>query len=260
VSLLAGILKSLLIWGQVATYILYSMAGRLLLRGRGRRLRFHAGTTHRGAIFTLWYLGVRLTVKGRENIPADRKVLLVSNHTGYVDILAISSVLPALYITSMDVKRTFFLGLMAELGGSLFVDRRSKSRLLEEIAQIGDTIGTGNAVVLFPEGTSSNGEGVLPFKMALFAVAEREGFAVTPLCIRYTKVNGRPVSPANRDRVFYYGGIRFLPHILQLPFLRSVEVTLEFLPALTPAQRASRKEMAESCYTMIAGAHARNAA
>jgi lyso-ornithine lipid O-acyltransferase len=252
------LLKSLLVWAVIFSYILYSLVARLFIRDRGRRLRFHAHTTHVAASVACRGLGIKVTVKGRENIPQDRKVLVVSNHTGYVDILAISSVLSTLYITSMDVKRTVLLGTITELAGSLFVDRRSKSRLLEEIAAIGATVESGHAVVLFPEGTSSNGEGVLPFKMALFSVAEREGFAVMPLCVRYTRINGEPITASNRDRVYYYGGIRFFPHILQLPLLRSVEVTMECMPVLTPGERAGRKEMAEACYRMISEAHRRN--
>lgn len=98
----------LALWLQIAVYIVHSSLGAVLIRSPERRQRFHARTTSFWAKFTLWFLGVRVTVKGREHLPADNKVMLVSNHLGYLDIIVISSVLPTLYITSREIQKTFF--------------------------------------------------------------------------------------------------------------------------------------------------------
>ena len=255
--MIAGLVKTLLLWSALCAYVVHSVAGVFFVRDGERRLRFKAATTHRYARIVLRVLGYTLKVNGRENIPTDGRVLFVSNHMSYLDIVAISSILPSLFITSIELQRTFFLGFIPTLGGSLFVERRSKSRLLEEIRRISDTIERKHPVVLFPEGTSSNGETVLPFKMALFAVAERSGFAVVPTCIRYHRIEGAPLSPDNRDRLFYYGGIRFFPHILQLPFVRSATLSICFQPPLPPSEGRSRKELAEASYRAVCAAYER---
>ena len=255
--MIPGLLRTLLLWGQIAAYVVYSIAGALLIRDRTRRLRFHAATTSWNARITLRYLGIRLSLKGLEHLPRDRKVLLVCNHVSYLDIVMIASALPSLFITSVEVRDTFFLGFMSRLGGSLFVERRSKSRLLQEISVIADTIQGGMPVVLFPEATSSNGDGLLPFKVALFAVAERSGFAVAPMCICYHAIGGAPITPANRDRLYYYGDISFFPHVLGVPFLGGAEATLEFLPAIPAGEGITRKEMAQRCERGILDAYRR---
>lgn len=255
---MAGIARWILLILQIVVYILHSVAGAALYRDPRKRTRFHALTTSFWAHFTLWFLGVKVRVKGRENMASDHKALLVSNHMGYMDIIVISHVTPTLFITSMDVKRAFFLGLMSTLGGSLFVDRRNKSRLLEEISEIAETIKRGNSVTLFPEGTSGNGDEVMRFKQALFAVCEREGFVVSPMCLTYHTIGGRPITARNRDRLFYYGPITFFPHIFGIPFLGSVEVTLEFLPPIKAGAGQTRKDIADQCHAAISEAYRRN--
>ncbi len=252
-----GVARLLLLFALLAAYVVHSSAGALLLRSRERRLRFHAAATSFWAKLMAWLLGFHVHVKGREYLPTGGRTLLVSNHMGYLDIMVLSSILPTLYVTSTDIQRTFFLGLISTLGGSLFVDRRSKSRLLHDIAQIVEVLNHGLAVTLFPEGTSSNGEQVLPFKNSLFAVAEREGFAVAPLCISYHTLAGERVTPDNRDRLYYYGDISFFPHMLGVPWVAPVEVTVEFLPAFDAGHGLGRKEIAQRCYGMISETYAR---
>lgn len=256
--MIMGVVRTVALWLHILVYIVHSLLGVLFIRGREGRLRFHARTTNRHARLAVRYLGIRPTVKGLQHLPSSRAVLLVCNHVSYLDVIIISSVIPTLFITSVEVRDTIFLGLMSQLGGSLFVERRSKSRLLAEIAQISETVKSGLPVVLFPEGTSSNGDGVLRFKPALFAVAERSGFDLQPLCICYRHIGDRPVSPKNRDRLYYYGGITFFPHVLGIPFLGSVDVVLELLPAVPTAQALSRKEAAERCHSIISDTYRRH--
>ncbi|MBD3238937.1 MAG: hypothetical protein GF331_00020 [Chitinivibrionales bacterium] len=256
--MIAGVAKTVVLWLHILAYIAYSLLGMLFIHDRDRRLRFFTRTTHCHARLALRYLGIRVTVKGLEHLPASRAVLLVCNHMSYLDVMVIASVLPTLFITSVEVRDTFFLGLMSKLGGSLFVERRSKSRLLAEIAHIAETVRSGLPVVLFPEGTSSNGDGVMRFKPALFAVSERSGFDLQPLCICYRRIGDEPVHAGNRDRLYYYGGIRFFPHVLGVPFVRSVDVVLEVLPTVASTDIISRKQAAEHCHAIISDTYRRH--
>ncbi len=256
--MIAGVAKTVVLWLHIFVYIVHSLLGTLMVRGRGRRLRFHARTTTTHARLALRYLGIRVTVEGRTRLRPSRAALLVCNHVSYLDVIVIASVLPTLFITSVEVRNTFFLGLMSQLGGSLFVERRSKSGLLAEIEQIADTITSGLPVVLFPEGTSSNGDGVLRFKAALFAVAEHSSLEIQPLCICYRRIGNGPVSASNRDHLYYYGGIKFFPHVLGIPFLHSVDVVLEVLPPPLSTAALSRKQAADRCHAVISDTYRRH--
>ncbi|MBN1983112.1 MAG: 1-acyl-sn-glycerol-3-phosphate acyltransferase [Chitinivibrionales bacterium] len=176
---------------------------------------------------------------------------IISNHVSYLDILILSSHQPSAFITSVEIQKTFFMGFLATLGGSLFVERRNKAGLHREIAAMRQTCEHGVPIVLFPEGTSSNGETVLPFKSSLFQSAIEAGIDIIPVCLRYKTIDGRPVTKCNRDRLFYYGSIYFFPHLLQLPFVRCAEVNLTYLDPISVRDGMNRKELAALSFQRI---------
>ncbi len=103
--------------------------------------------------------GIRVQVDHGERLHSNSGGrLIVSNHLSYVDVLIISSLMPSIFITSVELKRTFLLGALARLSGCLFVERRKFSGLKQEIGDITRALGQGFSVVLFPEGTTSNGD------------------------------------------------------------------------------------------------------
>lgn len=232
-------------------FILISISVDIVIRDNKQKLRLLAKITSIGSKIALRIFGISVSIK---NKPADKsaleKVLVVSNHLSYLDILCISSVFPSLYITSVEVQRTFFLGLLARLGGSLFVERRSKSLLLKEIDRIANVLKDGLSITLFPEGTSSNGEKVLPFKSALFSTAEKAGVKVQPVCIKYTQINKGPVTAENRDLAFYYGDIEFFPHLIKLFFVKHISVEITFIEP-TDNLQLDRKDLVNQMFTAI---------
>lgn len=238
-------------------YIAVSIIVDIVIKNNDQKLKLLAHITTIGSKIALYILGISVIIK---NKPSDKSalenVLVVSNHMSYLDILCISSVFPSLYITSVEVQRTFFLGLMARLGGSLFVERRSKSLLLKEIDRIASVLKDGFTITLFPEGTSSNGEKVLPFKSALFSTAEKAGVKVQPICIKYTQINKRPVTPENRDLAFYYGDIEFFPHLLKLFFVRHISVEITFIEP-PDNQQIDRKDLVNQMFTAISETYCR---
>ena len=195
-------------------------------------------------------LGISVTVRGRDRAAASH-ALVVSNHLSYIDIFVISSLYPSLFITSVEVQRAFFLGTMATYGGSIFVERRSKSRLHHDIEQVAAAITIGQPVVLFPEGTTSNGDGLLPFKASLFSVAENATITTQPICIRYQSVGKKNITALNRDTVYYYGDIGFFSHFFGLPFRGGMQVEITFLAPISPKADRTRKELCDHCRTEI---------
>jgi 1-acyl-sn-glycerol-3-phosphate acyltransferase len=234
-------------------YIIGCFLGGLLFIPTNRRKEFLTRMTSIGCRIALGIFGIRVTVRNPEKCRLhEGRMLAVANHVSYLDILILSSLYRSLFITSVEVQKTFFLGTLAAFGGSLFVERRSKSKLLEEIDRIAGVLSSGPVVTLFPEGTSSNGEAVLPFKGSLFTAAEKAGVDIQPISIAYRKIEGKQVSPENRDLAFFYGDIEFFPHLLRLFFVGSMEVTVTFLDSITSAGK-ERKEIVDEAYGSIAG-------
>lgn len=201
-------------------------------------------------------LGIRAHVAHGERLHANRGGrLIVSNHLSYVDVLIISSLVPSIFITSVELKHTFLLGTLARSSGCLFVERRKFSGLRQEINDITRVLGQGFSVVLFPEGTTSNGDCVRQFKNSLFDAAVSAGSDILPLCLRYTKINGESVTAGNRDAVFYYGGMAFFKHLPRLVSQKSIDVNVIPLKTIAAHADVSRKELAARAHDAISTAY-----
>jgi 1-acyl-sn-glycerol-3-phosphate acyltransferase len=250
------LLKGLGLVPLLIAYIVSSCAIVVLPAGARVRRRFLIGNTSMFSRIALALLRIRVRVKHRERLYAGAAGRLVAaNHVSYIDILVISSLMPSVFVTSVELGSTMFLGMLARLGGSLFVERRKASGLKAEIEEIGRVLGEGFAVALFPEGTTSNGDRVRPFKKSLFDAAVMTGSDVLPLCIRYSRVNGVGLTPNNRDLVFYYGGISFSQHIPRLLSLKSVNVEVIPLRAIRAHKKNTRKELAAEAHDAISAAY-----
>lgn len=196
-------------------------------------------------------LGINLTVVGHEKIDRKENGLILSNHLSYVDIFLIASFIPAVFITSFDIKKFFLPGFVAQLGGSLFVERKSIAQLKKEIQNVADTLEKGFHVVLFPETTSTGGEHVLPFKSALIESVLHVRKPIIPLCLKYRRINDEPIGFKNRDAVFWYGNMDFLPHLVRLLSLRSIQVELVFMEKIEIKDHSTRKEISGQAYHRI---------
>ncbi len=187
--------------------------------------------------------GVRVTAAGSGKLAPHRGHLVVANHLSYVDVLVIASLAPVVFVTSMELRNTLLLGQLARLSGSLFVERRKSSGLRQEIDAITGVLIQGFSVVLFPEGTTFNGDCVHPFKQSLLDAAIKANCSILPVCLRYQRVNGKPLSAASRDAVLYYGGVSFFQHFPRFLTLRSVEVKISVLHPISAGADESRKQL-----------------
>ncbi|RPI76840.1 MAG: 1-acyl-sn-glycerol-3-phosphate acyltransferase [Desulfobacteraceae bacterium] len=233
--------KMFALWLLIGLYI-GSCSCRFLLP-RKIRARLLIRITSFYCRIALRILGIHLQVRRSNGIPTHSRTLYVCNHYSYLDILLIASVFPAHFISSREVEEMFFLGLMCKCGGSLFVERRNRQRISADIAAVSETIADGRPVLLFPEGTSSDGSSLLPFKVSLFAAVEQSDVQIVPLYLRYNRIDGQPFATQNHAKVCYYGDMTFFPHLKQLIAVRSVSATLSVLEPI-PAVSYSRKEIA----------------
>lgn len=253
--------KFLKIFSLALPLLLFSAASLVLLALPLGKARTHALLAKNTSLFSRWVLrilgvqviGRRVRWKGIRR--KKKNYFVLSNHVSYVDILVLASRMPSVFITSIELKNTFPLGLLARFGGSIFVERRSPAKLKSEIRTIAEALGRGVSVVLFPEGTTSDGETVRPFKSALLTAAMETGADILPVCLRYTRVDDRPLDDKNRDQVFYYGGITFSEHAPRLLSLRSIRVEHFMQRPVATHQYRTRKELAVRAHQLISAAY-----
>lgn len=197
-------------------------------------------------------IGFEVTYK---NVPPDnQQFLIVGNHLGMLDILVLGAVRPSMFITSVELKETPFLGQLAIMGGCLFIERRSRKQIPQEVQKIREALKSGFSVVLYPEGTSGNGEGVLPLKKTLMTAAAGTGVPILPAVINFRKVDGVPVTYKNRNQVCWWGPITFLEGLKNTFSLKKIEVDFEFCEPLFVHNEEDRREVAATIQDRIVGA------
>jgi lyso-ornithine lipid O-acyltransferase len=202
--------------------------------------------------------GMTVVVQG-EMVRA-RPALFVVNHSSYLDVTVLSSLVPASFVAKREVASWPLYGLLARLQRTLFVerDRRHAGAQRGLMAQ---RLAAGDALVLFPEGTSSDGNRVLPFKSALFAVAV-EGVAgrhpaVQPVSIAYVGLDGLPIGRFLRPFYAWYGDMDLVSHIWGVAGLGNPTIVVEFHPPAPPEAIVSRKALADYCQREVAAGLAR---
>jgi 1-acyl-sn-glycerol-3-phosphate acyltransferase len=148
--------------------------------------------------------------------------LIASNHLSYLDILLYGATVPCVFVSKVEVRSWPLLGLLAALGGTVFIDRKSAASTAEAARRIADLLAAGVLVLVFPEGTSSDGAEVLRFHASLFEPAVRVGAAVTAAAIEYSSAS------ATEGDLCYYGDISFAPHLIETLQLAEIAATLRF--------------------------------
>ena len=203
----------------------------------------------------MWYhkrccriLGIRIERRGRQS--RIHPTLFVSNHVSYLDITILAAMIAGSFVAKMEVKSWPYFGWLARLQRTVFVERRSiradtaRDEILERLM-------AGDNLIMFPEGTSSDGNRVLPFKSALFSVAEQwvgaSPLTIQPVSVAYTKLDGLPLGRHLRPFYAWYGDMELVPHLWQLTGLGQLTVVVHFHPPVTLAELGSRKALSDYC-------------
>lgn len=170
---------------------------------------------------------------------------------GFVDIFVLASKIPAMFITSQEMRETPLLGSLCEMGGCLFVERRSRTKIVNELGTLKQALEQGFNIVLYPEATSTNGEAVLPFKKTLMTAGPQAQRPIQPACINFTEINGEEFSLDNRDAVCWYGDMTFVEAIWGSLTTSSIKAELEFLEPMYEAVDADRGEVAAKAHALV---------
>jgi 1-acyl-sn-glycerol-3-phosphate acyltransferase len=201
---------------------------------------------------SLWRpIGLDVRVKGL--VSQARPTLFVVNHTSYLDITVLGGLIEGCFVAKREVAGWPLFGLLAKLQRTAFVERR-RGATVGERDHIARRLASGDNLILFPEGTSSDGNRVLPFKSALFAALDAAaGPPIQPVSISYTRLDGMPLGRALRPFVAWYGDMDLAPHLFTLLGLGRMTIDVVFHPAIRASDFSSRKDLARRCQEVVAG-------
>jgi 1-acyl-sn-glycerol-3-phosphate acyltransferase len=197
-------------------------------------------------------LGINVNAQGQ--ISPHRPTLFVANHVSYLDILILSSIVDAAFVAKAEVSSWPILGLLARLQRTLFVER-SRPRAANQRDALSERLNAGDRLILFPEGTSNDGQTVLPFKSALFSVAERgendQPLVIQPVSLAYTRLDGIPLGRALRPHYAWIGDTAMLPHMFEMLGVGNVTVEVTFHEPVVSDRIETRKSLAKNCHRVV---------
>ncbi len=224
------------------------------------------GRHRKAPVARLWHrlacaiCGLEVVVRGEPE--PGRAVMFAANHVSYLDIPVLGAVLDARFVAKSDVAGWPLFGLLARLSDTVFVtrDRRAAGG---DCARVSGCMTTGDRLVLFPEGTSSDGSAVLPSRTALFAALEKDrapvDALVQPVSIAYAGyADGRPLRGFMTDLYAWYGDMTLFGHLMTVFGLKGARVEVTFLPPIRPGGRLNRKALARACERAVASGLARS--
>jgi 1-acyl-sn-glycerol-3-phosphate acyltransferase len=215
-------------------------------------------------------IGVRIHEVGRRSTASP--ALILSNHVSWLDICVITALAPVVFVAKREVAGWPVFGWLAKLQRTIFINRQARHQTGAATREIASRLLGGDAVVLFAEGTSSDGIRVLPFRSSLVgAVHHALGdtthhthVTVQPMSLAYVRLSGLPTGRALRDRVAWYGDVELIPHLLHVLASGAIDVTVSWGEATAYDMGADRKAIArtseKSVRRMTAAAFARLAA
>lgn len=192
-------------------------------------------------------IGVRISEVGTRS--AASPALILSNHVSWLDICVISALSPVVFVAKHEVARWPVFGWLARLQRTIFINRQARHQTGAASREIAGRLLGGDAVVLFAEGTSSDGIRVLPFRSALVGAVhhalgnstQHSHVTVQPMSLAYRSLSGVPLGRGLRQRVAWYGDAELIPHLLAVLASGAVDVTVSWGAATAHDRSADRK-------------------
>ena len=208
-------------------------------------------------------LGLEVRVVGElASKTSGRPVIFVSNHSSWVDIPVVGGVLPGSFVAKGDIAGWPVIRTIARLGRTVFVSRQRGSTARERDAMQA-VLTRGDNLILFPEGTSSDGSRVLPFRSSFFALAEgkaADGGAdiaprlplIQPVSVVYDRLNGLPAGRSSRPVFAWYGDMDIASHFWRMTQHLDMRVTVLLHAPLDPASFPDRKSLSQAVWRTVA--------
>ena len=191
--------------------------------------------------------GIDVLVHGQPS--CSRPLLIASNHISYLDILAFGAVAELEFVSRADLANWPVFGMLAKLGDTVFIERK-RTRTADARDDMKKRLANHRSLIFFPEATSGDGNRMLPFKSALFNVAENmaqeHSMTVQPAAIAYTRLNGLPTGFGWRSFFAWYGNMTLGSHVWRFLQLGKTTVEIVFLEPVAISEKIDRKALASA--------------
>ncbi len=197
----------------------------------------------------LWFININVEVIGNRNLK-NVPTLYVSNHLSYLDIPVLGSTINGRFIAKNEISNWPILGYLSKVGNTIFINR-NLSFLKTNKSIIFDYISKGDNIILFPEGTTSDGIRVLRFKSSLLTSLEQKNIYIQPIIINYESINGMPLNRWLKPIIAWYGDMDLKPHLINILKLFSIKAKIIILPALNGRNFTNRKDMTSTLHHAI---------
>jgi 1-acyl-sn-glycerol-3-phosphate acyltransferase len=203
-------------------------------------------------ILKIWHrmivraLGIRIHVKG--SLSSRRPLLVASNHISWTDIMVLGSMVDVTFIARADMKGWPLIGMLSKLQRTVFIERERKRSSGDQASEIAARMADGDAMVLFAEGSTGDGNVMLPFKSTLFGAASMaisEGTAevfIQPVAIAYTRLHGVPLGRRHRPLAAWIGDEDLVPHLKVLLAEGALDVEVHFGEPIAFSKGSNRKQ------------------
>ncbi|WP_458095577.1 lysophospholipid acyltransferase family protein [Roseomonas sp. WA12] len=193
-------------------------------------------------------IGMRIRVVGERR--AAPRTLFLANHSSWLDILVLGGTLDAAFVSKAEVGQWPLVGLVARLGRTVFVSR-ARGRTGNEAREMRDRLGRGDSLILFPEGTSSDGTRVLPFRSSFLSVADAAE-VIQPVSVAYDRLGGLPACRRDRPLFAWYGDMSIGPHAWRLCRHAGLRATILLHDPLDPGTIPNRKALSAAAEATVA--------
>jgi 1-acyl-sn-glycerol-3-phosphate acyltransferase len=203
------------------------------------------------------FIGLRVEVHGKPAHPGGAGVLMIANHVSWLDILALGAAAQVSFVAKDEVSGWPGVSVLAKLQETVFVNRQSRRTSAEQAARIRERLSDGDTVVLFPEGTTSDGNFLLPFKSSLFGAVgagndgRQNAFHVQPVAIVYTRIHGMPMGRFDRPVAAWPGDVELAPHALKVVSEGAIDVTIIFGEPFSAGSAGDRKALSAACEVAV---------
>lgn len=199
--------------------------------------------------FLLWTLSIKVEIEGQIET-AKNCNLFVSNHISYLDIPILGSNFPLRFIAKSEVASWGFFGFLAKLAQTIFI-KRNKNDTFNQKHKLKKLLSLNEKILIFPEGTTSDGNRVLDFKSSSFSAVEKENFLIQPITLVYSEFNGIPINRWLRPIIAWYGDMDLRPHLSFLVKLRPIRVKLIFSDPVKSEIFSNRKDLNNYLHEII---------
>lgn len=247
------IYKTLLLLSVNILFLLVGLTIRLIFRKSDSRLKMQSLCSMIWAKTMCRILGIRISIGGHfKNI---QPLFTVSNHVSYVDILALASIRPSVFIAKHEIRQWPLLGWLAVLGGTIFIDRNSKRAAWNALFEVERALSSNVNTVLFPEGTTGDGSGLKEFRSFFFDAPIKSMVAVQPVSIKYICMDTGK-NHDNTKNISWHGDMQLMQHIWGLLGTKQINTVIYFNPiisrVITDSPSAqSRKILSSAAYISI---------